>query len=30
MLKNVDIKFNLFTYSSAKNVVVIEENVEKC
>ena len=30
MLKNVDIKFNLFTYISAKNVVVIGENVEKC
>ena len=29
MLKNVDIKFNLFTYISAKNVV-IGENVEKC
>ena len=28
MLKNVDIKFNRFTYSSAKNVVVIGENVE--
>ena len=30
MLKNVDIKFNIFTYISAKNVVVIGENVEKC
>ena len=30
MLKNVDIKFNLCTYISAKNVVVIGENVEKC
>ena len=31
MLKNVDIKFNLFTYISAKNVVVvIGENVDKC
>ena len=30
MLKNVDIKFNRFTYISAKSVVVIEENVEKC
>ncbi len=30
MLKNVDIKFNLFTYISDKNVVVIGENVEKC
>ena len=32
MLKKVDtcIKFNLFTNISAKNVVVIGENVEKC
>ena len=30
MLKNVDIKFNRFTYISAKNDVVIGENVEKC
>ena len=30
MLKNVDIKFNLVTYISGKNVVVIGENVEKC
>ena len=30
MLKNVDVKFNRFTYISAKNVVVIGENVEKC
>ena len=28
MLKNVDIKFNCFTYISAKNVVVIGENVD--
>ena len=28
MLKNVDIKFNLLTYISAKNVVVIGENIE--
>ena len=27
---NVDIKFNHFTYISAKNDVVIGENVEKC
>ena len=30
MLKKVDIKINLFTYISAKNVVAIGENVEKC
>ena len=30
MLQNVDIKFNLFTYIIAKNVVVIGENVDKC
>ena len=30
MLKNVDIKINLITYISAKSVVAIGENVEKC
>ena len=28
--KTLILKFNLFTYISAKNVVVIGENVEKC
>ena len=30
MLKTLILKFNLLTYISAKNVVVIGENVEKC
>ena len=28
--KTLILKFNLFAYISAKNVVVIGENVEKC